>query len=232
MDNRKPVTMIGQASKGFTLLFDLDGTLTDTDHLHLGAYATLLGEQGRTLTVEDYRARVMGAPNPAIMEYLFPHHPPHEQAALVERKEALVRAAMGLLQPTRGLLDLLDWADRHGMAYGVVTNAPRANAEAMLAGLGLETRFPVLVIGDELAHGKPHPLPYLTGLERLGGTASRAVAFEDSLSGIRAAAAAGLYTFGIRTALADSALRGAGTDAVIDDFTDPVLWSYLEAHIA
>lgn len=214
---------------GLTLLFDLDGTLTDTDHLHLGAYAALLGEEGRSLTLEDYRARVMGAPNSAIMDFLFPDHPPHVRSALIERKEALVRASMGLLQPTAGLFDLLHWADRHGVRYGVVTNAPRANAEAMLTGLGLLERFPVLVIGDELAHGKPHPLPYLTGLERLGGTAARAVAFEDSVSGLRAAVAAGIHTFGLRTALPDATLRVAGAAGVIDDFADPGLWAYLEA---
>jgi beta-phosphoglucomutase len=120
----------------------------------------------------------------------------------------------------------------HGVPYGVVTNAPRANAELMLTGLGLATRFPVLVIGDELAHGKPHPLPYLTGLERLGAAPERALAFEDSLSGIRAAAAAGIHTFGIRTALSDAALLGAGAAAVIDDFTDAALWALLEARLS
>ena len=215
-----------------TLLFDLDGTLTDTDHLHLGAYDTLLAEVGRSLTLADYRSRVMGAPNDAIMAYLFPGHPPDAQAALIARKEALVRAAMGTLQPTKGLQRVLDWAAVHDLPCGVVTNAPRANAEMMLAALGLSDRFPVLVIGDELAHGKPHPLPYLTGLQRLGGEAGRAVAFEDSLSGIRAAAAAGIHTFGLRTALDDAALLGAGAAAVIGTFDDAALWDFLEAGLS
>ncbi len=215
-----------------TLLFDLDGTLTDTDHLHLGAYDTLLGEIGRSLSLHDYRTRVMGAPNDAIMEYLFPEHPHDARNALVARKEELVRASMGVLQPTAGLDRVLAWAERHGVPCGVVTNAPRANAEMMLAGLGLSERFGVLVIGDELPHGKPHPLPYLTGLDRLGGVAGQAVAFEDSLSGIRAAAAAGIHTFGIRAALSDAALLGAGAAAVIDDFTDAALWALLEARLS
>ncbi len=54
----------------------------------------------------------------------------------------------------------------------VVTNAPRPNAELLLSGLGIARRFKAVVIGDELAHGKPHPLPYLEGL-RLAGALRR-----------------------------------------------------------
>ncbi len=209
------------------LLFDLDGTLLDTDHLHVGAFVTLLAETGRTLTLHDYRTRIMGAANDAIMAFLFPDHPPEAHEKIIERKEALVRASMGSLTPTPGLLDLLAWAAAREVPCGVVTNAPRPNAEKMLAGLGLADRFPVLVIGDELPRGKPDPLPYLTGLQRLGGEAARAVAFEDSLSGIRAASAAGIFTFGMRTALSDATLRDAGASAVISDFTDPALHAHL-----
>jgi beta-phosphoglucomutase len=212
-----------------TLLFDLDGTLVDTDPLHVGAYRILLGEVGRSLTLHDYRTRVMGAPNDAIMAYLFPDHPPQAQGDLIERKEALVRAAMGRLTPAPGLLDLLGWAAERGVPCGVVTNAPRLNADAMLAGLGLSGRFDVVVIGDELARAKPDPLPYLTGLRLLGGTAARALAFEDSLSGIRAASGAGIFTYGLRTALDEAALRRAGAAAVIADFTDAGLWTTLAA---
>jgi len=214
------------------LLFDLDGTLVDTDHLHVGAFSTLLAESGRTLSLHDYRTRVMGAPNDAIMTFLFPDHPPEVLPEIMERKEALVRAAMGTLTPTPGLPELLAWAAAREVPCGVVTNAPRANAELMLAGLGLAGRFPVLVIGDELPRAKPDPLPYLTGLQRLGGEAARAIAFEDSLSGIRAASAAGIFTFGMRTALDDATLRAAGAASVIADFTDPALHGHLATMLA
>jgi beta-phosphoglucomutase len=214
------------------LLFDLDGTLVDTDHLHVGAFATLLAESGRTLSLADYRAHVMGAPNEAIFAYLFPGEPPETHAAIADRKETLVRAAMGTLTPTRGLPDILAWAAERDVPCAVVTNAPRPNAEKMLSALGLADRFPVLVIGDELARGKPDPLPYLTALRRLGAEPARAIAFEDSTSGIRAADAAGIFTYGLRTALDDATLRAAGADAVIDDFTDAGLRAHLERALA
>jgi len=215
-------------SHDFTLLFDLDGTLVNTDELHFAAFQTLLADFGRTLTMETYRARIMGASNEAIMRELFPHEPADVKQQLADRKEALFRAAVTTLEPTRGAIELLDWARRLGIRVGVVTNAPRANADLMLGGIGIADRLDTLVIGEELARGKPDPLPYLTGLERLGGDARRAIAFEDSQSGIRSARGAGLYTFGLRTGLSDDALREAGADEIIDDFAAPALWRMLQ----
>ncbi|KMN84072.1 HAD hydrolase-like protein, partial [Chromobacterium violaceum] len=56
----------------FSLLFDLDGTLVDTDILHFGAYQTLLADHKRSITMQIYKERIMGAPNDAIMRELFP----------------------------------------------------------------------------------------------------------------------------------------------------------------
>lgn len=213
----------------FILLFDLDGTLVNTDELHFAAFRTLLADFGRTITIDTYRERIMGASNEAIMRELFPHESPDLHPALAERKEALFRSAVTTLEPTRGVIELLDWARDHGVRVGVVTNAPRPNAELMLGGIGIADRIDALVIGEELARGKPDPLPYLTGLERLGGDAQRAFAFEDSLSGIRSASRAGIHTFGMRGVLSDDALIDAGANEVIDDFLSPALWRRLEA---
>ena len=215
-----------------TLLFDLDGTLTDSDALHIEAYRRILAP--RELSEADYRSRVMGAPNSAILAWMFPDRPVADHAVLADRKELLFRTLLGAggLMPTAGLMPLLAWAERHAVKTAVVTNAPRANAEMMLAGLGLGSRFPILVIGDELAHGKPHPLPYLTALQQLGSTAERSLVFEDSRSGIQAGAAAGIETIGVLTSLDEAVLRAAGAAAVIRDFTDPWLVDKLDREFA
>jgi beta-phosphoglucomutase len=122
-----------------------------------------------------------------------------------------------------GLVDLLDRADAMGWLRAVVTNAPRDNAEAMLAAIGLRQRFETVIIGDECARGKPDPAPYLAGMQALGVGPDRCIAFEDSPSGITAAAASGALTVGVRSSLDDTALRRAGADASIADFADPIL---------
>ncbi|AXE36396.1 HAD family hydrolase [Chromobacterium phragmitis] len=212
----------------FSLLFDLDGTLVDTDILHFGAYQTLLADHKRSITMQIYKERIMGASNDAIMRELFPNLSRDSHRRLAERKEELFRAAIGTLEPTPGVLALFEWAEARKVPIAVVTNAPRTNAERMLAGLELLGRIDALVIGEELPRGKPDPLPYLTGLQRLGGRAERALAFEDSLSGVRAASSAGIHTYGVGSALPAAALREAGADEVIADFTVPALWSRLD----
>ncbi len=215
-----------------TLLFDLDGTLTDTDALHVRAYQDLLAPMGRSISHGDYKSRIMGAANEAIMSWMFPGEPIERHRALADEKERLFRSLIRTMQPLPGLLDLLSWARRHEVKCAVVTNAPRANAEMMLSGLGLAERFPVLVLGDELGRGKPDPLPYLTALDRLGADASRALAFEDSRSGVAAAHAAGIETVGMLTGLDESSLRASGASWTIHDFTDSWLRAKLESEFA
>lgn len=215
-----------------TLLFDLEGTLADTDALHFEAFVRTLAPMGIAMARADYVARILGRTNAAIMRDLFPGAGEAERARVAEEKEACFRALAARIEPVAGLGALLDWGARNGLRTAVVTNAPRANAEQMLAGLGLASRFDVVVIGDELARGKPDPLPYATALARLGADAARAVAFEDSRSGIAAANAAGIFTFGLSTTLDAPALRAAGADVAIADFADPALMDGLRARFA
>ncbi|WP_374377259.1 HAD family hydrolase [Dongia sp.] len=202
------------------LLFDLDGTLVDTDHLHLAAFNRLFAEHGFELDRTAYTARVMGRPNSEIAADLLPHLEPAVGLALLDRKESAFRDMVGALSPTEGLIDLLDWAMAQGIPCGVVTNAPRANAELVLEALGIADRFEVVIIGSELAAAKPDPLPYLTGLQRLGGAAARSVAFEDSPTGMRAALGAGLTLVGVTTSLQADTMLDQGAHLAVPDFVD------------
>ena len=216
----------------FCLLFDLDGTLIDSDPVHFAAFNEVLAEHGRSIDLETYRMKIMGAANPTIAATLFPDKTEEEGLAIVDRKEALFRERVSELEPTHGIEALIEWSDRNGVLRAIVTNAPRANAEQMLEGSGLKRHFSTIVIGVELERGKPDPLPYETGLKLLGGSASHAMAFEDSLSGVKSASGAGLTTVGLRTSLDDDHLKGAGADLVVSDFRDPELLSRLEVQLS
>ncbi len=148
------------------LLFDLDGTLVDSDPEHLVAFQRIFAPHGIELDHSEYSANIMGASNDMIASRYLSHLSPVEQAAALDAKEAAYRDGLGELEPILGALALLDFADRRGLKRAVVTNAPRANAEKVLAALGIGQRLPILVIGSELARSKPDPLPYLTALER------------------------------------------------------------------
>jgi HAD superfamily hydrolase (TIGR01509 family) len=213
------------------LLFDLDGTLVDSDAEHLIAFQRVFAPHGIELDRSEYAANIMGAPNVMIARRYLSHLPPEEQAATLDAKEAAYRDALGEIAPIAGVLALLDYAERRGLKRAVVTNAPRANAEKVLAALKIEGRFPLLVIGGELARSKPDPLPYLTALEGAGALAAHSVAFEDSLSGVRSAVAAGLAVVGMTTTLDPPTLIGAGAMFTVKDFTDPRIVDLIEARI-
>jgi HAD superfamily hydrolase (TIGR01509 family) len=209
-------------------LFDLDGTLTDTDKLHLLAVQQLLHEEdGRTFTEEQFKAHASGRANADMCRYLFPDRSVAEHEAFASRKEALFRQLSPQLEPLQGLLALLDHAQAQGIPMAVVTNAPRRNAEHMLGALGLAERFDSVVVAEELPRAKPDPLPYLTGLAKLNGAAEAAIAFEDSVPGLTAAVQAGIFTVGLATSQSPQALLDAGASLVIDDFSDPRLWQVI-----
>lgn len=203
-----------------------------------------------------FRRHISGRHNPLIFADLFPELPEGARDALIEEKEARFRdLAQSALHPVPGLLAVVDTLRRRGITGCAVTNAPRANvrrratqcplcaicfpdllapaftqAELMLRALGLDEFFgngERLVIGAECSEAKPHPEPYLEGLRRVGVSASQAIAFEDSPSGMAAAVAAGLPTFGLATTQSADALLAAGAVAVIQDFTDDALWCVL-----
>jgi HAD superfamily hydrolase (TIGR01509 family) len=213
------------------LLFDLDGTLVDSDPEHLAAFRRVFAPHGIELDKSEYAANIMGASNAMIASRYLAHLSPVEQAATLDAKEAAYRDGLGELEPILGALALLDFADRRGLKRAVVTNAPRANAEKVLAALGVRERLPILVIGGELARSKPDPLPYLTALERTDASFAHSVAFEDSLSGVRAAVAAGLAVVGIATTLDAKTLVDAGATFAADNFTDPRIFELIEARL-
>jgi beta-phosphoglucomutase len=215
------------------LLFDIDGTLAETDDFHHAAFNAMLAPHGLSIDRHGYNERVMGRANAAIMADFFPVAAVAQHRARADEKEAHFRAAVAEhIRPAGGLLDLLDWAGGLGIAMALVTNAPRANAELIVGSLGLMPRFSALVVGDEIAHGKPHPLPYLEGARRIGADPARSIAFEDSRSGVMSARAAGAYVFGMATSLSAEDLIAAGAQAAIRDFADEAVRPAILARLA
>ena len=212
------------SGSGRALLFDIDGTLADTDALHVEAFNQVFAPHGHVFDRARASKELMGFSNISISERFLPGHPPERQAAIMaEKEEAFRKLASGQIKPLAGLMRLLDRADRAGVPMVAVTNAPRLNAEMMLSGLGIVQRFKAVIIGDELAHGKPHPLPYQQGLLAVVAAPERSLAFEDSRSGVQTASAAGIATIGMRTTLGHDDLIAAGAVATAASFDDPEL---------
>ena len=217
---------------GAALLFDIDGTLADTDEFHREAYNEVMKPWGEVFDHERFVREIQGFTNADITARLLPNEPLERRLELSELKEATFRRMVqGHVRPKPGLMALLDRADAAGVPMAAVTNAPRLNAEMMLDALGITRRFRRIVISDELAYGKPHPLTYLEGLRSTGGRAGHALAFEDSRSGIRAAVAADLATIGLAASGNHAQLVESGAIAAVDDFNDAKVAEWLRQRL-
>ncbi len=150
------------------LLFDLDGTLSDTDALHSPAWLNLLKRHGVEADEEFYRNRISGRSNAAIVRELLPNLTDDEVQTVIDAKEADFRDLATDLEPLPGLLDFMEEGRRRNMKVALVTNAPSANVPIVLAALGIERYFDEVVLADEVGAGKPDPAPYAAALQRFG----------------------------------------------------------------
>jgi beta-phosphoglucomutase-like phosphatase (HAD superfamily) len=114
------------------------------------------------------------------------------------------------------------------MQIALVTNAPEENVEAIMLALELRDIFDVVVLADEVEAVKPDPAPYKAALKKTGVPAERALAFEDSVSGISSSVAAGIPTVGIASSQDPEKLLGSGAFMTAKDFTDPHLRALID----
>ncbi len=205
------------------LLFDLDGTLAETDSLHLPTWVDALAPYGVEVDEEFYKQRISGRSTPEIVRDLLPDLSDEEGASIGDAKEASFRERATELESLPGLLDFLREAKRRGLALALVTNAPKENVGALLPALKLQDSFDTVVLADEVEAVKPDPAPYRAALERIGVAAEEALAFEDSVSGIASSVAAGIPTVGIASTQRPERLLEAGALMAAKDFDDPDL---------
>jgi len=204
-------------------LFDIDGTLSDTDVYHRDIFRELLAKEGIDCNEQFFEQHVSGRANALIVEDLLPHYSAEQKEEWVQMKEQLFRdrAAAGL-EPLTGLMELLQSFRARGVRVAAVTNAPKLNAHMILRALNLHPEgpmpFDLIVLGEECSRPKPHPDPYLKAMELLGVRPEQCCVFEDSLPGAKAGRDSGAVTIGVRTSQTDEALRKAGAHVTIHDF--------------
>lgn len=212
------------------ILFDLDGTLVNTDILHYSAWQELLRDYGLEIDEAFYQSRISGRLNSLIIQDILPQLSSSEGQQFAEGKEARFRELALTLKPMPGLSELLTWTEKYQLKRAVVTNAPRKNAEFMLSVLGLIDTFSTVVLAEEAPAGKPDPAPYQLALKHFGIPPEAAIAFEDSPSGIRSSSGAGIFTIGIASTYEPEFLCSAGAKMAVPDFTDAQLWELLHSY--
>jgi HAD superfamily hydrolase (TIGR01509 family) len=205
------------------LLFDLDGTISETDSLHLPTWVDALQPFGVEVDEEFYRHRISGRNTAEIVRELLPDLTDEQGRSIGDAKEASFRERASELEPLPGLVDFVERGRERGMWIALVTNAPEENVETILPALKLRDFFDVVVLADDVGAVKPDPAPYSAALKKTRVPAERALAFEDSVSGIASSVAASIPTVGITSSQDPEKLIGAGAFMMAEDFTDPQL---------
>lgn len=172
------------------LIFDFDGLIVDTETATLDAWRQVHAEDGYEA---DPRVLHSVVGHVDVVADLWTAYPAsHDRARLATRFVELTRQRCREAPVLPGVLALLDEARAAGLRLAVASNSSHRHVDGHLAARGLIERFSAIVCREDVPRGKPAPDLYVAALAHLGLPADDAVAFEDSLPGHQAAAAAGL----------------------------------------
>jgi HAD superfamily hydrolase (TIGR01509 family) len=185
------------ASLPAAVLWDMDGTLVDTEPYWIAEEHQLVEQHGGTWTAEHAKALV-GNDLLVSASYIKQHgEVPLEPEQIVEVLLSGVVQRLRTQVPWRpGARELLADLRRRGVPCALVTMSWTSLADTFLAACGPDT-FDVVVTGDRVARGKPHADPYLQAAQALGVDPRRCVAIEDSQTGVASAEAAGVPTLAV-----------------------------------
>lgn len=175
-------------------LFDLDGTLVETEELLYEVWRELVEARGHDFSSFDY-ARIIGRPDVECTAAVFAHYGIEEDHATFYRqfqKRAYER--LPELKPRPGAKDLVERMLAAGMPCAIVTSATTHHALVALDHVGLRSAFSAIVTAETpgLARRKPHPDPYLMAARLIGAPPEHCVVFGDSPADVAAAHAAGM----------------------------------------
>lgn len=211
------------------LLFDLDGTLSNTDAVHFPTWIEVLRPHGVEVTRELYEEKLSGRVDREAVEAVLPDLSDEEADALLETEELRARQRASEIGPLPGLRGLLDAGRRRGLPIALVTNSTREDANEVLQPLGLDGLFDPVVYPQHTGEGedKPSSAPYERALEELGLEAGEVVAFEDSPTGASSAIEVGIATVGVSSDHTPEELIEIGVELVVGDYMDPALYHFL-----
>lgn len=175
----------------------MDGTLIDSEHYWLSSERDLALEHGVNWTPEDGLDLVgmsLYDSSEVIKAKLGSDLTPQE---IIDRLTEMVTSKLvGTLPWRPGAVELLRELKQSGVKTALVTMSLHSMAQRVADALDFEA-FDVIVAGDDVNFGKPHPEPYLKAAELLGVDPMQCVAFEDSKTGLTSAELAGTRAIGI-----------------------------------
>jgi sugar-phosphatase len=198
------------------IIFDLDGVIIDSNPAIVEFWSHWANHYGFELTQDMILQWVYGRKVTATIEGLFSFTTREQQEAIKEAGYAFDAA----MHPTGivGVQDLVQTLKALDFPRGVATSSHKERMEQMLQRIGLPNHFEYSITAHDVQKGKPDPEPYLKMAAKLGLEPNSCLVFEDAISGVQSAVAAGMTCIGIGNQLIAKSLEAEGAKEVIENF--------------
>lgn len=203
MDTLSKVPTLEELKENFkeveALIFDMDGTLLNSEVLHAQALFELLKEKQVTIDAKELLERFKGVSEPDVLQMLIDMEIVDKGTdilSFIAVKNSYFEESLKsddlrkkIIYPE--LISLLEEAKGQGLKLAIVTASERSTTELFMDKLGLAHHFDFIITRDDTEKSKPHPMPYLHSFEKLAVKALNSLIFEDSDTGHAAAVASG-----------------------------------------
>jgi HAD superfamily hydrolase (TIGR01509 family) len=188
--------MLGR-KPSFAVLFDMDGTIIDSEPYWMASEQALAAEHNGTWTTTDSLGVIGKDLNESSKLFKDATNVPLEVEEIKNRLSNDVQSRLAKVVPWRaGAQELLQDLRKHKVKTALVTMSLHTMAQQVVDAIPFDA-FDVIVAGDDVTRGKPHPEAYQKAAALLGFDPSQCIAFEDSVTGLTSAEAAGTYAIGI-----------------------------------
>jgi beta-phosphoglucomutase family hydrolase len=201
-------------------IFDMNGVIVNDEHVHQASWRMLCDKYGVSLTEEEFKQKVYGRTEKETLNFLFQKQLSEKELEpyLAERVQFAIEFYKPEISLTNGLGGFLEDLATNEIPTAIATSARWPYVNFVLDTLNIRKYFRVVVTAEDIKNGKPDPEIYLRAAEMLGVDPALCVAVEDSVSGIKAAKAAGMYVVGITTTHGKEELGLA--DRIVDSFKE------------
>jgi beta-phosphoglucomutase family hydrolase len=205
------------------VLWDMDGTLVDSEEFHWLSWRDTLAAEGVPITHGQFVV-TFGQRNDSILpHWLGADAAPDRVQRVGNVKEALYRKLVrdSGIAPLPGAAEWVRRLNQEKWRQAIASSAPRANVEAVLEVIGLAGCFQAIVSAEDVTAGKPDPQVFLTAAARLGAAPAECIVVEDAVAGVEAARRAGMRSIGVsrKALLAGDIAVSSLADLSPDTFT-------------
>lgn len=181
-----PEQLIYYTENIFLFLYDLDGTLIKSEHVYYKIWSIILNEYNIKLNDDIFEKYISGNSDKNVIDLLIPNNNINVKE-ISKKKDALFIENIDNIELIPGVINMLEIIKKNGHKLSIVTNCNRNVSEFILEKLKIKQYFDHIIIGNECLQPKPHPSPYITGIERFNSSNKKAIIFEDSKTGLLSA---------------------------------------------